>query len=271
MNFPTPRDIERWIPKGLNQIAGNKAITTHFTGLLRSGCEVGSNTLIVGPSRSGKTACVKAYMRSLMCWQRSSETAAPCGRCDACKLFDVRFSEFGTFAEIHERVLLGGREPVHYFPVNCGSVTEAELRQLVSDAQYCNGLRLVFLDEVHRLVRRSMDHLLLVPMQDFDATWIAASATIEGLEEMFLNRFSMKFRTQVPSPTEMLTFLEDRSSEFHINVDTAATLELLSKRSRRIVGRALNVFAASAGRTDRTLTHDDVAHFPFFVDELREE
>lgn len=253
-NLPTPFQIERWVPSHLDEVIGCTEARNHFRDILRNDGR-GVNTLLSGPSGSGKTSTVKAFTRSLMCPNRDSESGRPCGKCDACRTFDVRYDDVGLFACCQGRTVKG--ESMNFFPVNCGRVTESELRKLLADRAQYEGLFLIYLDEVHRLIRRKMEHMLLVPLQEMDALWIASSAMTGELDRMFRRRFSAKIETTLPSVPEMVAFLGERCRTWGIAVDKhPETLRLLARRCRQITSDAIGRIAVAAGRKGRVLTRN---------------
>lgn len=251
----TPREIERWIPANLNQVVGcDKLKRLFFDQLRQGGC--GVNTFVTGESGSGKTSTVKAFVRSLRCPNLDMDKLLPCEQCEVCITFDVRFSEYGLFPLLN--IWTQEREPINYFPVNCGEVTESMLRDIVNAATQCNGRIVIYLDEVHRLVRRRMDHALLIPLEEADAVWIASTAYPRELDEMFHRRFAAKVNTTLPDSPELVAFLQERCREWGIDVDAQSTLESLARRSRRVPSAAISVIAVAAGKPSRRLCLDDI-------------
>jgi len=258
--LPTPRDIERWVPANLNEVVGCADLKAHFFDQIRLDAR-GVNTLVRGEPGTGKTASVKAFVRSLMCPNLDDTTFLPCGSCSTCLNFDVRFSDEGLFAIAQPRVS-HGKDPLNFFPINCGVVTETELKKILSGRAEYTGRFLIYLDEVHRIVRRQMDHLLLKPLEEMDALWIASSAQPDELGGMFLRRFSAHLSTTLPALQELTEFLDARCKDWQIAVDDAATLTLLARRSGRITASAISVLALAAGTLRRCLDRDLVIrHF----------
>jgi len=92
-----------------------------------------------------------------------------------------------------------------------------------------------------------MEHLLLKPLEELDALWIASSAHPEELDGMFLRRFSAKLATTLPTQVELADFLAVRREEWEIGLDSHETLALLARRSRLVAARAISVLATAAG------------------------
>ena len=213
------------------------------------------NTLVSGDSGTGKTAAVKAFVRSLMCPHRDVDTGTPCGKCQACMTFDVRYDSTGLFAYLQERAK-GTGQPVHFNPINCGEVTET-LRTILTERHDYEGRYVIYLDEVHRLMRRKMEHMLLVPLQEMDALWVASSAMSSELDSMFRRRFSAKLSTTLPDMPALIEFLRERCQHWRVSVDDdPGTFALLAQRSRRITSEAIGRIAVAAGRKDRCLTRE---------------
>lgn len=257
--LPTPRDIERWVPSHFDQIIGCKMLKEHLADHLRMD-SCGVNTLVFGEPGSGKTAAVKAYVRSLMCPFLDKTTLIPCGHCNACRTFDVRYEDSGLFTLAQDRVA-NGLSPINFFPVNCGAVTESQLRDLLDSRPQYDGRYLIYLDEVHRIIRRKMDHMLLKPLEELDATWIASTARPTELDPMFLRRFSAKTTTEPPTTDELVRFLEARCTEFSIEIESQSVLSLLARKCCGNTSKAMSVVAISAGRQSRRLTRDLVVQF----------
>lgn len=121
----------------------------------------------------------------------------------------------------------------------------------------------IYLDEVQRLVRGKMDHMLLKPLEDWKAIWIASSATVGELEPMFQKRFPCRVATALPQADELVRFLQKRMEAWGIACDDASTLEVLSMRARNIPGDAIRPLVEAAIEEDRVLTRAMVDKFPF--------
>lgn len=266
--MPTsPLDIERWVPRRFDQIVGCNAVKEFFHELL-AGPEVGGNTLIIGPSGTGKTACVKNYVRSLMCANRDAIAASSCGECSSCREFDERYEEAGLFAEFHDRSWVSGRVPVHFFPVNCGEINEVDFKKLIRNVESFAGHRVVFLDEVHRLRRQRVDEMLLIPLRQLRAMFVGATTKPGELDEMFLNRFGTKLTTTKPRPDELATFIHERCKEWGLQIDTDETVATLVRRSHRVVANAISALARAAAKRPPILTRSMVESFEFYADEI---
>ena len=143
--------IENWVPKNWNQVVGNYELVEHYQDQLRgilNGDKKCLNTMIVGPSRSGKTAVTKLFVQCALCERLDKQTLNPCGEnpCDFCKGNWVREGMERLWVDIH-----GGR--LHYVPIDCASVDADEFRKKTRELSDVFGMRVVYLDEVHRLHR----------------------------------------------------------------------------------------------------------------------
>jgi Cdc6-like AAA superfamily ATPase len=261
MSF-TQIDIERWIPQRWDQILGNEELVEHYQDNLRnmlSGNRKGLNTMVFGPSRSGKTAVTKLFARCLLCENLDYTTLNPCsGTCDNCQADVSRFGLDGL-----ETILRDGR--VHYLPIDCTSISASELRDKLVDLRDYEGIRVVYLDEVHRLQRNFLDEQLLKPVEERNFMWIVSSAAIDGLEQMFKNRFT-RIRTSQPTEDQLALWLGARCVEWGISWDDSTTLLRLAERSRVLPGLALQALARAAVRPGRVLTRKLVERHIFDSD-----
>jgi DNA polymerase-3 subunit gamma/tau len=256
-------DIKRWIPLRWQDFAGNPILVEHFQDILRvslDGDFHGLNTLVTGPSRSGKTATIKFFARCLYCDRLDRETLTPCHfECDNCRTDVSRFGLQGM--EVHSQ-----DRNIHYLPIDCTGMTEEELRGKLTDLRDYAGFRIVFLDEAHRLVRRNMDEQLLKPAEERANTmWIVTSADTGGLEKPLKKRF-VRLQTQ-PLPIEDFSlWLTDRCNDFGIEVDPS-TIIRLADRSNQIPGDALQVLARAAIKRPKRLTIQLVESHIFELDD----
>ncbi len=252
--FPaTPQQITLWLPQGFDEVLGNQMMVRHFQNVLQSGgCS--PPTLVIGPPRTGKTATIKVFFRILLCENTEPTSIRPCGTCKHClnktlardglKGIDVSLRSDAKFQDKH----------VHVVPVDCSEQTESSIKKLLDDElKDYNGLRIVYLDEVHRLAKRGIDELFLLPMTERNFTWIASSTTSKGLEPAFLNRFPVRLSPEPPSLDAMSTWLARRCVEWMLDWDVPETLVLLSEASCKVPGIALHVLTWAAGNPDRTV------------------
>jgi SpoVK/Ycf46/Vps4 family AAA+-type ATPase len=101
-----------------------------------------------------------------------------------------------------------------------------------------------------------MDHLLLKPLEEMDALWIASTARPEELDPMFLRRFAAHVSTALPARAELVKFLVDRCHDWTITVDDHDTLELVARRSQCVTATAIAPVAIAAGKSGRLLSRE---------------
>ena len=275
-------DIERWIPTRWDQIAGNRALKEYFFDMIwcvrKDGHRSGFNLLATGPSRTGKTSAISFGIKCLGCLKFDFESMNPCGTCACCTFNHHLYGNEGwenivDFVDENEV-----KTPVryHYHPVDCTRLSEADLEAKLAKLRICNeDLRIIYLDEAHRLSRRFMDEKLLKPLEDFPAIWIASSANIKNrdaedqkLDKMFQNRFSFRITTELPSLDELVLWLAMRCHEWGLQVDfPEATLPRLAERCHQIPGMALQVLNKAHKRRNKLLTAAMVEEHTFDFDE----
>jgi hypothetical protein len=284
------RDIERWLPSRWDQIVGNQPLKEYFWDMImcvrKEGHRSGFNLLLTGPSRGGKTSGITLGIQALGCFNLDLETFNPCGRCANCTAKIGLYGNDGweNWVDLFEDEETAKRSVRFlYIPLNCGSLNEAEIDRLLDRVRVDDGtLKIVYLDEVHRLVRRGLDSQLLVPLEKHQVIWMASSAYVrrddnedahEGrpkqaeLEKMFQNRFTYRITTQPATIAEMAVWLAERCAEWCIRVtDPEPTLTRLAERSRRLPGMALQVVNKAHKRRSKTLTRQMVEDHTFDVD-----
>jgi|GEM_PF-1610754 len=246
-------DILRWIPPTWDHFLGNRRLKRFLKRLLlaiRKQIEEGQVRelnkppfLLTGLSRSGKTAMVSFFVRCLACQLLDMETLNPCdGRCEACKQRPEVNGENGVFAYLRES---DRSVHVHLQVIDALMIEgPSELREKVRELREFDGIRVVYVDEVHRLVRREMDEILLKAIEQKGFIWIFSTARPEGLEDMFLNRL-IKVSTELPEAGDMEEWLADRCDEWGIKWEADAILRVVEK-SNRVVGTALHALALAA-------------------------
>ena len=255
----TPREIERWIPLTLTDVVGNNELKQRFIDRLRHEGE-GPNILIGGSPGTGKTVTTLAYFATENCPYRQGVTPIRCGACNDCNLFDILDTTNGVFARLRDRATI--MEAVQFYHVNCGAITEEQLREIVQDIRGFQDHSIVYLDEVHRITRGHRDHLLLKPMRELNASWIASSAHVDQLDEMFMDRFAIHVSTELPEPQELAALLAERCVDWSIDVDAAETIIRLVEVSSCQTLRCIQALAQAAYRPERRLTRE-------LVDSLR--
>jgi replication-associated recombination protein RarA len=219
-------DIERWIPQRWEQILGNEDLVEHYQDNSRSmlaGDRKGLNTMVFGESRSGKTAITKLFARCLLCENLDFTTLNPCnGTCQNCQTDVSRYGLEGLETDLRQ-----GK--VHYVPIDCTSISMPELQHRLIEWRDYAGIRVVYLDEVHRLQRNFLDEQLLKPVEERNFMWIVSSANITGLEQMLKNRFT-RIKTTQSSLEQFALWLGQRCTEWQIRWDDSHILLRLAER-----------------------------------------
>ena len=213
--------------------------------------------LLVGPSRSGKTALVKFFLRCLACERLDPITLNPCDRtCWTCKLRPETSDHGGLFVTLRA-IDTGATGPeVHFLHIDCTKIRTAvdldDRLNSFSETTALDGIIVAYLDEVHRLVNRSMDETLLKAIEEKPFLWILSTAKPGPLEDMLQKRL-LKFITELPTSEELADWLADRCEEWGINYEPEAIIRVVEK-SNRIVGTALHALALASLDPDEGLT-----------------
>jgi len=146
----------------------------------------------------------------------------------------------GLFSE----VTVGANQPtVNFTVVDCTKIhTPSDLMEILGKAQDVGDtLPVMYFDEVHRLVPRSMDEMLLKEVEDKRILWICSTAMPAKLEGMFLNRF-IQLHTELPGEEELQDWIVDRCDERGIAFDVDAIVRLVEK-GNRVAGHVLRALA----------------------------
>jgi len=276
-------DVERWQPGRWDQILGNHNLKEYFWDLIwcvrKERHRSGFNLLLTGPSRGGKTSGVRFGIKCLWCLKFDFETMNPCGTCDNCQMKIDLFGTDGWQSHMDYEPVGEDCKPVrfHYWPVDCTRISEGELDKILFRARVDDeDLKVIYLDEVHRLGRRFMDEKLLKPLEESRVIWIASSAYIKKeedeesrkLDKMFQNRFSFRMDTQKAPVDDFAVWLAGRCMDFGINCDDPKNvLTRLAERSNQIPGMALQVLNKAHKRRSKLLTLEMVDQHIFDVDE----
>lgn len=273
------KDVERFQPQCWDHIVGNQQLKEYFRDMVwcvrKEGHRSGFNLLTTGESRSGKTATISFGVKCLGCYNLDFETMNPCGMCANCTMNHHLYGNEGWegFAEFLSDEEAPTRIRYSYMPVDCTRLTESELENVLMKIRINDeNLRIIYLDEVHRLSRRFMDERLLKPIEDYPAIWIASSANVKKddvddtskLDKMFQNRFSFRINTQKPAVDELAVWLARRCVELGITCDDAReTLSHLAQRSNRNTGMALQVLNRAHKTRSKFLTKQMVDNHIF--------
>lgn len=277
------KDVERWLPSRWDQIVGNKLLKEYFWDMIwcirKEGHVSGFNALITGPSRGGKTSTVSFGLKCIGCLNFDFESMNPCGECFNCTLNHHLYGNAGweNHIDVFDEGELRTSIRYHYMPLDCSRLNETQIEDCILKIRINDeNLRIITLDEVHRLARRSMDERLLKPAEDFPAIWIAMSANVKKeddndlkkLEKMFQNRFTYRINTQKPTMPEMMVWLAERCQEFGIKCEVPKlTLKSLVERSNQLPGMALQVLNKAQKKRSKTLTTELVESHVFDLDE----
>ncbi len=263
-------DIERFKPNCWDDIVGNQKVKEYFFDMIwairKEGHRSGFNLLLTGESRTGKTAAISFGIKCIGCFDFDFDTMNPCGQCQNCTLKHHLYGNDGW--ECYADFLSEEEAPTptryHYMPLDCTQLSEPELEKCLASIRIDDGnLKIIYLDEVHRLSRRFMDERLLKPLEDFPAIWIASSANVKKndasdtskLDVMFENRFSFRLNTEKPSVKELAKWLAQRCDDWGIECkDAQQTLTHLSQRSNQVTGMALQVLNRAHKKRDKLLT-----------------
>jgi hypothetical protein len=180
------------------------------------------------------------------------------GRCATCSVDVARYGELGLTRYSLE-------SDFNYMPINCMLIKDAsELREQVRYMQDFNGIRIIYLDEISRLVNRGMDEVLLGPLEDLNYMWIASGSNLTGLDPAFLDRFPAKIKTKLPTIEILPTWLVRRCVASNIDFDPEAII-LLAERSNYACRKALKPLVVLNAKlsSQRILTVKFVEEFEF--------
>jgi len=207
--------------------------------------------MLAGQSRSGKTSIVKKFVLCLACQQYDEATGETCnGCCKACAEFPEKSGQHGLDSY---RLTTDERTPVHLIMADATLfLTPQEVQKFIIQHSDYDGIRIVFIDEVHRLADKSMESMFLKAVEERSFFWIFATARPEQLDSMFLNRL-IKLETELPTEEELGDFLVDRCLNWGINFEPEAILRTVEK-SNLITGTALQALALAAVDPEEGLT-----------------
>ncbi|NDH08001.1 hypothetical protein EBX93_19155 [bacterium] len=186
---------------------------------------------------------VKFFLRCVNCKMINYATLDPCdGSCSTCRDKPELFGQEGLFSIIAAD---SHQIPIQTGIVDCAMIqTPAELRDKMSSFSYFNGISILYFDEVHRLVKRNMDEMLLKSVEDRSNLWIFSTANPRELDDMFLNRL-LKFETEFPTEKELESWLVCRCKEWGIMCERDAICRVVQK-SNLVVGKALHALALAS-------------------------
>ncbi|MGI8981879.1 MAG: hypothetical protein ACR2FY_21825 [Pirellulaceae bacterium] len=276
-------DIERWQPSRWDEIIGNQQLKEYLLDMIRcirkEGHQSGFNALITGPSRGGKTSTVRFAIKCLGCLNLDFETYNPCHSCAHCVMKNHLYGNDGweNFIDYLDEAEVKTSIRYQYLPLDCARLGQSDIDACIEKIRGCDDcVRVITLDEVHRLVQRNLDDQLLKPVEDYAANWIAMSALMKKenesdqkkLEKMFQNRFSFRINTEKPTVPQMATWLAMRCEEFGLTCDFPRdTLHYLAERSNQLAGMALQVLNKAHKRRSKELTRQLVDEHVFDLDD----
>lgn len=258
-------EIMRWLPGRWDLFCGNRILKRQLKKLLlrlradfRETGRVPDVSrlcfLVTGDSRSGKTSLIKHFVRCISCLQLDEETLDPCdGTCATCCQRVEKYGLTGIFAACS---FGEGTLQVHFSVVDCTKIhCPDQLRShLIDTCDWTEGLRVVYFDEVHRLVQRHMDEMLLKEIEEKNFMWIFSTAKPQNLEDMLVNRL-LKLKTELPESEELEDWLIGRCNDWGIAWEPEAIMRVVEK-SNRVAGTALHALALAAVVPDPGLTLD---------------
>ena len=218
---------QSWTPSSAADIVGNYKLKKLFGTLLKRKKEFGqkgfpreynTSILISGPSRSGKTATVKNFVRCLFCKYPDIEKQKPCGKCEGCQLSLLGEQNTGVFGDIGL---------FEYCPVDCSRhPTTATLEHdLYIDVLEKTVPRVNYLDEVHFLARRGNADFILKAVEERTALWILSTARLEEMDEM-LEKRSLNLSTEPPSIDELASWTVERFREFGLTPNSEEIFDM---------------------------------------------
>jgi hypothetical protein len=271
MNEFVAGDVHDSLPRRHEDIVGNgrlkRSLWDHVRATRLEGSRRPARILAYGPSQSGKTATIQYAIKCMGCLNLDTSTLNACGNCFNCQMKNHIYGNRG-WEDI--TLCLGSTAAItpiryHFIPIDGARVSQPELDEVLDELRYDEGiLRIIYIDEVHRLARRRMDEQLLIAMQSYNASWIASSARVDELDAMFLNRFYERIETERASIPELGLFLARKCAEWGIRSQAPqADLERLAERCQRIPGLALQVLQRARARHDGTLTRDMIEEHVF--------
>ena len=161
--LPSGFEIESW-----DDVVGNYEFTVLCKDLVERVRNEGSREafrmLVTGVSRGGKTSLIEYLIKTLLCCNLDRTSLVPCGQCVNCS---DRVYKHGTGDWVNHIAFFDESEnstPVrfHYHPLDCSRAGASEIENLLNEVNWDDGdLRIIYLDEVHRLSRQSLDERFL--------------------------------------------------------------------------------------------------------------
>lgn len=194
-------------------------------------------------------------IKSLLCQNRTQELN-PCGKCENCKtLSEERHAHTGCFAHLNE-------SRYQFKMIDCERTDREELLRLHTEVNLDDPHTIIYLDEVAALGRRGLEPLLLKPLDESNAVWLASAVSVRWkkkngekkpnpnrLSFAMQSRFGLRVGTSLPSEAELQDWIKNRCQEWSIKIiDEGTSIPRIMKRSRRRVGFVIQFLAAAAAR-----------------------
>ena len=154
------RDIETAGYSTWNDMVGNYALKSYLQTMVKSVAGPargqGINTIIVGPSRTGKTSSAEFAITAMICRDLDKNTWTPCWKCIPC------LQNVGRSLHIELDVIRygGDDKDLQYVPVNGNNSNASDLDCALELSAGQNGRWLYYIDEIQGLVRRNLDEAL---------------------------------------------------------------------------------------------------------------
>jgi hypothetical protein len=196
-------------------------------------------------------------MRTIVCKVLDLETLTPCdGTCQGCRQItgvEATQGDSGLFVYSHTPPT---QTSIHFYLVDCTKILSPSdlVKKLDQFKLWPDDYVIVYFDEVHRLVKRGMDEILLKEVEERRALWFFSTAKPGELEDMFLHRL-IKLDTHLPTVEEMENLLVCLCEEAKIRWEPEAIVRLIEK-SNRIVGIALQALSMASVYPEEGLTLD---------------
>lgn len=161
--------ITKHRPKVFADVIGLPDVTNALEQSILEG-DIANAYLLVGSSGGGKTTIARIIARTVMC-----ETRNACGTCASC----LASEDFGSHPDYQE--------------LNCGENGKIdEIRRIIStshNSPILGGMRVIILDEAHRLTGPSLEALLKPLEEPAEKTlWILCTTETQSLKDTIKNR-----------------------------------------------------------------------------------
>lgn len=187
--------INRHRPKTFKEMIGMRSTVDAIEKSILNG-EIPNAYLLMGATGCGKTTFARVIARTVMC-----ETYNGCGKCSSCETFDKNPDSHMSYTE-----------------VNCGSDGKIDdirnLIQLSHTSPMMGKMRVIVLDEAHRLTPASVEALLKPLEEPSESTlWILATTESQALKDTLKNRCNLVYIK--PADREQLSeYLAELAREY---------------------------------------------------------